>query len=122
MFDSITKYINYKIITSSIKDEDVKKIFIDATRNNYMNWDSFIFDSLYDFINKKYKEINKSNKNILMFSNEFILILFIKDEDFLKVLDIWWPERDENYNFLINKLSFLYPDRFKIENTKILSN
>ena len=122
MFNSITKYINYKIITSSIKDEDIKKIFINATRNNYMNWDSFVFDNLYDFINKKYKEINKSNKNILMFSNEFILILFIKDEDFLKVLDIWWPERDENYNFLINKLSFLYPDRFKIENTKILYN
>jgi len=115
MFDSITKYIHYKIITFLIRDEDIKKIFINATRNSYMNWNYYIFNSLYDFINKKYSEINKNNTNILLFSNEFIIILFIKDEDFLKVLDLWWPERDESYNFLIDNLIFLYPERFKIE-------
>ena len=94
-------------------------MFIDLTKNNYTEFDSFIINTLYDFINKKYSDVSKTNVNISLLSIEFIMILFIKDEDFLKIVDLWLGKRNydtEKYDYLINKLIFLYPQRFKIEN------
>jgi len=94
-------------------------MFLELTKDKYMLWDSYVFNSLFEFINKKYNEVDKTYFNISMLSLDFIGILFIKDEDFLKIMDLWWNKRnedDENHVYLIKKLNFLYPHRFKIEN------
>jgi hypothetical protein len=125
MIEKIHKYILYTSLYYTIKDKEIRKYFYENTRNKYIIWDYKKFDKFFELVNKNYDDIEKTYTNIFYLSLPETIILFLKDEKMLSILEKYkkgeGDEGDEgdddenkleNYNFIYEKLHYMYPNRF----------
>lgn len=120
MIERIHKYILYTSLFYNIKDKEIRNYFYENTRDKYINWDYKKFDKFFELVNKNYDEIEKTYTNIFYLSLPEIIILFLKDEKMLSILEKYKKgegndddeNKLENYNFIYEKIQSMYPNRF----------
>ena len=121
MLERIYKYFLYTSLYYTIKDDEIRSFFYENTRNKYKYWDNKKFDKMFEIVNKKYEDIEKTYTNIFYLSIPEIVILFLKDEKMLNILEEYKKNEEnkdnieldfKNYNFIYQKLHFMYPNRF----------
>lgn len=107
---------------TTIQDDEIKELFIEIA-DSYLDF-KILSNHYYEMLNAinslSYNDIAKDNyMKISLFSDPCTMVLKIKDEDFLSVLELYWVHflkrsSENNYLSLINILTCKYPNRFKI--------
>jgi hypothetical protein len=114
MFEKFYKYFLYTSLYHQIKDSEIRNYFYEFTKSKYQRWDAVIFNKLFQIINKRYIDIEKTVSNFSYISYPEILILFIKDDYMLAILEKYKKNKKykNNYKFIYNKIHVMYPERF----------
>lgn len=109
----IYKYYLYTSLYHQIKDKEIRKYFYEFTKKRYQTWDNVTFNKLFNLVNKKYTDVDKTISNFFYISTPEIIILFLKDEYILHILEKYREENKEpDYHYIYSKLHIMYPNRF----------
>lgn len=101
----------YYLLKNRIMDNEIREIFQKLTENTYKTWESQYFNDLNNIVNTKYKDFDKIGySKFFMLSHPEVWIFFIKDEDFLNYISLFWNDvlnlflKNQNINKTINKV------------------
>ena len=99
---------NYEDLVSQIKDEEIRELFIEFTKDENEEWDDITYEIFEKIIKTSFKDLNNILYNnyykIMILSLPQTWCLYVKDEDFLKYIEISWNAYKKIYKEYVNSL------------------